>query len=238
MNVHVVICSSLSCLARVRKVTLPRDSMGDMNVCEECGKMFEHDGPGKCCDDCWDKIWSTTNDLLEQVIGGKGRGKMGMMMKGDGKGGSDEVIVLAFQNPESVDQLLAPGNGPIMTMSVEYDHTRRGFVWEGCEEQGFDPGPSMLNALRDGLVKKVKKFKTTMDGPWLYDIEAMPGHELPWINSSLFSAVRNRGANSSNAATNATSSSSTSRSRSRRATSLPAYSRVRQPMHGRLQSFV
>jgi len=164
--------------------------MVSMVECKYCGLRYEHAGPygvEAACIECVrenllftgakaPRVASITAGEKEvfamqvppeanvaQVIRGKGDDPAtGELMY-------DEVLVLAQK--ESVEKLLESGAGPVKEMAVAYDHTQSKFVWEGCEEKGFDPGASMMDALKDGILNKVKKFKMAEDGPWLYDIE-------------------------------------------------------------------
>ena len=87
----------------------------------------------------------------------------------------EAVFVLAER--DVVSMLQAPPLPQILDeMSVMFDQRSGRFVWQGCEENGFDVGDSMLDALRSGILERVKKFRMTPDGPWLFDIVAMPEH--------------------------------------------------------------
>ena len=103
----------------------------------------------------------------------------------------DEVPVLVLASEESVAQLARPGR-PFDEMSVEYDQANQKFVWKGCPENGFDPGESMTQALKDGILERVKKFKLTQNGPWLYDIQATPEYAQGLCNAVAESVLGSR----------------------------------------------
>ena len=158
--------------------------MVSMIECKYCGLRFEHVGPYGVEAACIECVGDFTGAEATNITAG-GKEVFAMQVPPEanvaqdirGKGHDpatgemmyDEVLVLAGK--ESVEKLLEPGAGPIKEMAVAYDHTQSKFVWEGCEEKGFDPGASMMDALKDGILNKVKKFKMAEDGPWLYDIE-------------------------------------------------------------------
>ena len=160
--------------------------MVSMIKCKYCGLRFEHVGPygrESACIECCGRFINGASQAINIKAGGREvfamqvppEANVAKVIRGNGDDPAtgemmyDEVLVLAGK--ESVDQLLEPGAGPIKEMAVAYDHTQSKFVWEGCEENEFDPGKGMMDALAGGILNKVKKFKMAEDGPWLFDIE-------------------------------------------------------------------
>ena len=59
----------------------------------------------------------------------------------------------------------------------------------------------MMDALKSGILKKVKKIKWDPYGPWIYDVEAMPKYAQQ-LNDGIAQELLNRngGASSSSGA--------------------------------------
>ena len=160
-----------------KEVAHPKDTMSSKFAkieCKVCGNRFEPvltSFARECCKAT--VIEAGGKQVFAMKVPPEANVARVIRPKDDGPAsGYDEVLVLA--NKESVGKLMEPGDGPMLEMAVEYDHTRGKFVWEGCAEKGFDPGAEMMTALKEGVLKKVKKFKMVEGGPWLYDIEPMP----------------------------------------------------------------
>ena len=77
-----------------------------------------------------------------------------------------EVLVLASK--ESIDLLTEKkDDAPYQEMAVTFENGQ--LVWQP-NHIPFDIGSGMIKALKDGIIERIKKFKLTKNGEWLYDV--------------------------------------------------------------------
>ena len=100
-----------------------------------------------------------------------------------------EVLVLASR--ESINLLNEKKqDGPYQEMEVTFENGQ--LVWHPPDLR-FDMGSGMIKALEDGVIERVKKFKLTKNGNWLYDVVPAEQHADAFHAEIMQEIEKNRG---------------------------------------------
>ena len=100
-----------------------------------------------------------------------------------------EVLVLASR--ESINLLNEKKeHGPYQEMSVTFENGQ--LVWHPPNAP-FDIGSGMVKSLSDGIIVRIKKFKLTKHGEWLYDVVPAEEYAEAFHSEMMIQIQQNRG---------------------------------------------